>query len=97
MKWEYLVVDYFPDIYVGGLGAVKSGLNHKVIENGRKQIILNAEFPELQVREHGDRKYGFAELPQFADYLNDLGSKGWELVATDEPGRKYVFKRPAEA
>lgn len=96
VKWEYLVVEFFPDIYVSGLAGLKSGSQHRVIENGSKRIILNAQFAQLQVREHGEssQKHDFPELPEFVDYLNDLGSKGWEMVTRDDPGRKYIFKRP---
>jgi hypothetical protein len=98
LKWEYLVVEFFPDIYNSGFDGIKSGPKHKVIENGRIEVILKAEFNQVQVREHGamDEKMRYPELPEFVDYLNRLGSDGWEMVAKDADDRKYYFKRRVE-
>jgi hypothetical protein len=98
VKWEYLVVEFFPDIYNAGFDGMKSGPKHKVIENGRIEVMLNGEITQVQVREHGTlgEKIRFPELPEFVDYLNGLGSDGWEMVAKDADGAKYYFKRPVQ-
>ncbi len=30
----------------------------------------------------------------FYQYLNQLGSQGWELIGFDDVGHAYMFKRP---
>ncbi len=35
--------------------------------------------------------------PLLVDYMNHLGSEGWELVSYDNYGQVLVFKRPKPA
>lgn len=98
-QWEYKYIQFFPDIYVSGF-SIRSGIKHMIVEDGKKTIILNGEFKRTQVREHGDAnaKEDFMELPEFIDYLNQLGREGWEVIGDigNQRGRNFLLKRLVE-
>jgi hypothetical protein len=99
-RWEYKYIQFFPDIYAGAIIGVRSGNKHMIVEDGRKTIVLNGEFKKIQVREHGDPlvKEAFIELPEFIDYLNELGREGWEIIGDIglQPGINFLLKRLVE-
>jgi len=95
-QWEYKYIQFFPDIYVSGLN-IRSGNKHILVEDGKKTVTLNGEFERTHVREHGEAKDkdAFTELPEFIDYLNQLGREGWEVIGDigHQNGINFLLKR----
>lgn len=99
-QWEYKYIQFFPDIYVSAFSGIRSGIKHMIVEDGKKTVILNGEFKRTQVREHGDAndKEDILELPEFIDYLNQLGREGWEVIGDIglQRGINFLLKRMVE-
>lgn len=89
-QWEYRYIEFFPEIYNNGN---RSGKKHTIVEDGKKTIILNGEFRRTKVTEHGpgNNNEVFVELPEFIDYLNQLGREGWEVIGDIGGHRAHSF------